>query len=284
MFTPRSIRLTSRGRPVRLHLLSTGMGADKTRMREARFRDPFSTIDALLDRRFTEWLPIWVMVIEHPDGIFLIDTGECCDVTQPGYFKPAGPIAHRFITTQFKFSVRREDEIDRQLATLGLSIRDIRAVILTHLHFDHTDGLSHFPSTPVFLNKEEWENPFGALPQLLPSWFRPSLLTLDHSFGPFEKACFLADDLVLVHTPGHTYGHCSVLFLADDCHILFAGDICYTQQQLLDNKFSARPASRSLTRQTYEAVRTYGRQHPLIFLPSHDGDSGFRLQSLIPLY
>ncbi|HEV9036146.1 MAG TPA: hypothetical protein VGQ51_05985 [Puia sp.] len=48
MFAPHSIRLTSRGRPVRL-----------------------------LDRHFTEWLPVWVMVIEHPEGIFVIDTGEC---------------------------------------------------------------------------------------------------------------------------------------------------------------------------------------------------------------
>ena len=280
MFTHQSIQVTSRGRPVRLHLFSTGMAADKTRLRQARFRAPFDTIDVLLDRHFTEWLPVWVMVIEHPDGIFVIDTGECADAARPGYFRPAGWLANKFITTQFKFSIRREDEIDHQLATLGISPRDVHSLILTHLHFDHTDGLKHFPSTPICVNKVEWDQPFGALPKLFPSWFQPTLLMLDRPFGPFQKACFLAEDLVVVHTPGHTFGHCSVLFLADDCHILFAGDICYTQQQLLDGKFPARCANRDLTRQTYTAVTTYAREHPLVFLPSHDGESGLRLRQL----
>ena len=284
MFAPQSIRLTSRGRPVRLHLVSTGMGADKTRMRQARFPDPLSTIDVLLDPHFTEWLPVWVLVIEHPEGIFLIDTGESADAGRPGYFRQAGWVAHRFITTQFKFSIRREDEIDLQLAAHGMSVRDIRSVILTHLHFDHTDGLKHFSSTPVFVNKQEWEHPSGVLPQLFPPWFKPSLLTLHRSFGPFQHACFLTDDLVVVQTPGHTFGHCSVLLLADECHVLFAGDTCYSQQQLLENKYSARIASRRLARQTYDAIRQYARQHPLVFLPSHDGESGTRLHHLHQLW
>lgn len=283
MFSSRSIQLTCRGRPVRLHLLSTGMGADKTRMREARFREPVSTIDILLDRHFTEWLPVWVMVIEHPDGVFLIDTGECADAGRPGYFAPAGWFANRFITTQFKFFIRREDEIDRQLETRGISIPDIGSVILTHLHFDHTDGLKHFPSTPIFVNKLEWDHPFGALPELFPPWFKPTLFSLDDSFGTFQKARYLNEDMVVVHTPGHTFGHCSVILLCDDCHVFFAGDICYTQRQLLENKFSARLADRDLARQTYNAVKQYAREHPLVFLPSHDNESGHRLQQRLTL-
>jgi glyoxylase-like metal-dependent hydrolase (beta-lactamase superfamily II) len=252
-------------------------------MREARFREPGSTIDILLDRHFTEWLPVWVMVIEHPDGIFLIDTGECAEAGRPGYFKPAGWLANGFITTQFKFSIRREEEIDRQLAALGIPIRDIRSVILTHLHFDHTDGLKHFPSTPILVNKLEWERPFGVLPELFPCWFKPSLFSLEHSLGTFQKAHYLNEDLVVVHTPGHTFGHSSVMLLCDDCHVFFAGDICYTQRQLIENKFSARCASRDLARRTYNAVKQYAREYPLVFLPSHDSESGHRLQQRLTL-
>jgi len=285
MFSPQTIQLMTRGRPVRIHLFSTGMVAVKTRFREARLKGLLSTVDFILDSRFTDWMPIWVMVIEHPEGIFVIDTGEVTEVNHPGYFRPSGVMANWFDATQFRFSVSREEEIDRQLNALSISVGDVTAVVLTHLHFDHTDGLKYFPNTPIFVARPEWEHPFGALPKLYPSWFKPSLLELDRSYGAFTKACFLtpSEDLALVHTPGHTHGHCSVLLRTDTCHILFAADICYTQDQLIQEKYAANAASRRMTRQTYAVVKAYAQVHPLIFLPSHDAEAGLRLTGLQPV-
>lgn len=282
MFSPASIQLTSSGRPIRLHLLSTGAVAVKTRFRQTRLTNFLSVPDFILDPHFTAWLPIWVLVIEHPEGIFLIDTGERSTVTRPGYFRSAGLLASWFDRSQFKFSVTRDQEIDRQLTTIGLSITTITAVILTHLHFDHTDGLYHFPATPIFVARDEWTHPFGALPQLYPSWLQPILVDLSQPIEPFPQASWLtaSKDLALIHTPGHTYCHCSVLLKTDTHHILFAADICYTQYQLLSNQFAANAASYRLARQTYAAVKTYARNHPLILLPSHDPDSATRLQEL----
>ncbi|HLX67782.1 MAG TPA: N-acyl homoserine lactonase family protein [Puia sp.] len=282
MFAPASIHLTSAGRPVALHLFSTGQGKDKCRFMQARFLNSLSLVDSVLDRRFTDWLPIWVMVIQHPEGIFVIDTGERAEVSDPAWFKTAGSLSGWLVGSQFKFSVTRDEEIDRQLTTIGLSPGEITAVILTHLHFDHTDGLYHFPAAQVRVARPEWERPFGALPKLYPSWFKPTLLDLDQSIGPFQKAAWLtsSQDLALVHTPGHTYGHCSILLRADTHHVLFAGDICYTQRQLLDNRFAANAASYRLGRQTYAAVKTYARGNRLVFLPSHDPDAGNRLRDL----
>ena len=285
MFPATSIQLTTEGRPVHLHLLSTGAVAVKTRFRQTRFTSFLSIPDFILDRRFTPWLPIWTLVIQHPDGIFLIDTGERATVTRPGYFRPNGLLAAWFDHSQFKFSITRDQEIDRQLTALQIPIRQITAIILTHLHFDHTDGLYHFPSTPIFIAIKEWERPFGALPKLHPCWFRPTLLDLNEPIGPFSNATWLtpSKDLALIHTPGHTYGHCSILLKTDTHHILFAADICYSQQQLLENHFAANAASYRLARQTYAAVKTYAREHPLIFLPSHDPDSATRLRNLEPI-
>jgi glyoxylase-like metal-dependent hydrolase (beta-lactamase superfamily II) len=285
MFAPASIRLTSAGRPVGIHLFSTGQGKDKYRFMHARFRSPLSIVDTILGRHFTGWLPIWVMVIQHPEGTFVIDTGERAEASHPAWFKTAGRLPGWFIGSQFKFSITRDQEIDRQLAALHLPIHRITAVVLTHLHFDHMDGLYHFPNTPVLLHRLEWQQPFGSLPKLYPPDFRPTLLDLDIPIGPFQNAAWLtgSKDLALVHTPGHTYGHCSILLKTDTHHLLFAADICYTQQQLLDDNFAANLASYRLARQTYAAVKTYARGEPLIFLPSHDPDSATRLQYLQPL-
>jgi glyoxylase-like metal-dependent hydrolase (beta-lactamase superfamily II) len=286
MFAPASIHLTSAGRPLGIHMFSTGQGKDKHRFMHARFKGSLSLADSILDRRFTDWLPIWVMVIEHPEGTFVIDTGERAEASHPAWFKTAGRLPGWFVGSQFKFAIARDQEIDVQLAALRLSIHRITAVVLTHLHFDHTDGLYHFPSTPVFLAKTEWHRPFGTLSKLYPSWFHPTLLDLDLHIGPFKNAVWLTEskDLALIHTPGHTYGHCSVLLKTDTHRLLFAADICYTQQQLLDDKFAANAASYRLARQTYAAVKTYAREEPLIFLPSHDPESATRLKHLKPLF
>src|SRR5262245_9914797 len=145
-FASRSIELTTiTGEPVKIHLVSTGAVRVKTKFREAKRTCLLAMINFVLDKNFTEWMPIWVMIIEHPEGIFVIDTGENANVNDPGYFKSSGIFADWFDTTQFKFKVDREEEIDRQLLVLGIPPEKVKAVVLTHLHLDHADGIRHFP-------------------------------------------------------------------------------------------------------------------------------------------
>src|SRR5215831_4326207 len=103
MFPPQSIQLSSNGQPINIHLVSAGMVAVKTKFREKRNSGWISTLDFVLDRHFTEWMPIWVMIIEHPEGIFIIDTGEIAAVTEPGYFSSSGFFTNWFDTSQFRF-------------------------------------------------------------------------------------------------------------------------------------------------------------------------------------
>ena len=231
-------------------------------------------------------MPIWVMIIEHPEGIFVIDTGENADVNNPGYFKSSGMFANWFDTTQFKFQVGRNEEIGPQLARVNISVEKIKAVVLTHLHLDHIDGLKYFPSTPVIVNRREWEKPFGDLPKLYPPWFAPTLVDLKEQFDVFEHVHYLtaAKDLLLIETPGHTYHHCSVLLKTDECFIFFAADICYSQIQIIENRYSGTNASHKMAKETYNKVRQFSKQNKLVFIPSHDADAPVRLKALDPLH
>src|SRR5215831_13626122 len=120
MFPNQTVQLTSKGLPVRLHLVSTGGVSVKTKFRDANKTGLLGMIDFILDKKFTEWMPIWVLVIEHPEGVFVIDTGENADVNNPSYFKSSGIFANWFDTTQFKFLVKKEEEIGPQLNALSI--------------------------------------------------------------------------------------------------------------------------------------------------------------------
>src|SRR4030081_1554860 len=103
MFSSQTIQLSTKDRPVKLHLVSIGAVSVKTKFRETRRTGVLSTINFILDKNFTDWMPIWVLILEHPEGVFLIDTGECAEVNNPGYFRSSGILADWFDTTQFKF-------------------------------------------------------------------------------------------------------------------------------------------------------------------------------------
>jgi N-acyl homoserine lactone hydrolase len=286
MFPSQTIQLTIKGEPVKIHLVSTGAVSVKTKFREAKRTGLLAMIDFMLDKKFTEWMPIWVLIIEHPEGVFVIDTGENADVNDPGYFRSSGMFANWFDTTQFKFEVKRDEEIGPQLDRLNIPIEKIKAVVLTHLHLDHIDGLRYFPSTPIIVNKQEWERPFGDLPKLYPSWFKPTLVELNESYDVFPHVHYLTEskDLLLIETPGHTYHHCSVLLNADECSIFFAADICYTQDQIGNDKYSGTNGSHKMAKDTYDKVKRFARKKELVFLPSHDAEAPVRLKDLKPLF
>lgn len=61
---------------VKIHGLCTGSVAVKTSFKKKKGIGELAKLNILLDNNYTDYLPIWVWVIEHPDGLIVIDTGE----------------------------------------------------------------------------------------------------------------------------------------------------------------------------------------------------------------
>jgi N-acyl homoserine lactone hydrolase len=276
-----TVTVTKNGLPVRIHGISTGTVAVKRAFRQAKGGRLFRKVNLLLDPVFTEMMPVWVWVIEHPEGVIVVDTGETAQVLEPAYFDRTGLFNSYLNHKTIRFALRREQEIDRQLLGLGIGLERIRSVVLTHLHLDHTDGLKYFPGIEIVVNRAEFKHPYNNLPQLYPPWFKPRLVDYrSESVAVFGESVALteAGDVRLVATPGHTHHHSSVLFEADNAHYLFAGDASYTQDQVVAGQLAGVNANQKLTRLTYERIRAYAAQWPLVYLPSHDPESGNRLR------
>jgi N-acyl homoserine lactone hydrolase len=237
----------------------------------------------LLDRRWTAPLPIYAWLIEHPEGLIVVDTGETAAVSDPGYF----PRWHPYFKLGVREWVNPEDEVGPKLRALGFSPDDVRWVVMTHLHTDHAGGLGHFPRSEILVSRPELENASGFLgkvrgflPHRWPSWFSPRPFEpSDESLGPFPRSLRLTDvgDVGIVATPGHTKGHCSVILEEGPRSIFFAGDASYTQELMLEGAIDGVAPDPRAARETLERIRELTRQRPVVYLPSHDQEAGRRL-------
>ena len=273
---------------MRIHAIQTGTVAVKARQREGSGLGPLRLVNTIRDDRWTEPLPILAWVIEHPEGLIVVDTGETARTAEHGYF----PSWHPYYRLGVREWVSADEEIGPQLQRLGLSPRDVRWVVLTHLHTDHAGGLAHFPASEFLVSRTELRQASGALgkargylPHRWPQWFSPTPVDFtDGAFGLISAARQLtaAGDVTLLATPGHTAGHTSVAVDLDDRLVLLAGDASYTQDLMLDGIADGITNDPHTAHSTLAALRALAYSRPTIYLPSHDPDSPRRLAEMEP--
>ncbi len=278
------MKLNTQAGEVEIIPIQTGTVSVKQKFRDARFKNPiFGKLDFLVNQSFTEQMPIWVWLIKHPEGIFVIDTGENAHVNDKTYFDKAGSFTKWVNQSQFKFEVTSGEQVGVQLKGLGIENQQIKQVIITHFHIDHYDGLHDFEGVEILAHDIEWNHPNFAIPSLYPAWFKPTLFSTQKSMEAGFNAYPLTQskDLFIIHTPGHTKGHCSVLLKGSDFSVIFAGDAVYYEQQLRDESYSGGIDNFKVASKTYQQLREYMAKQPTIFLPSHDRDAQTRLDNLV---
>jgi N-acyl homoserine lactone hydrolase len=268
---------------IRIHALQTGTVAIKDCQRDGGGREKNNLLRVFTARDWTEPLPILAWLIEHPEGLIVVDTGETSRVSEPGYF----PRWHPYFRLALWEWVDQEDEIGPQIRALGFSTDDVRWVVVSHFHTDHAGGIVHFPKSEIITSRIDYEysrrvlgRVRGFLPQHWPDWFAPTLVEHPGApFGPFDKSTTLtaAGDIHLLPTPGHTPGHISVALEDGDSVFLFAADASYTQQFMLDGVVDGVSPDPAAARATLERIRNLTEQRPTVYLPSHDPDAVTRL-------
>lgn len=129
------------------------------------------------------------------------------------------------------------------LQAVGVRPEDVDTVILTHLHADHVgwnltgevgQRRPTFPRARYLVHQTDWET-FTQAAGRFP-WIEQTIAPLE-THGVLELTSdghAVADHLTLLHTPGHTPGHQSVLVTSGDERAIIWGDLAVHPAQLTE--------------------------------------------------
>ncbi len=259
---------------LRVHVINTGWVRVKQRHRELDGPSALRFPAIVTGREWTELMPVLVGVIEHPEGIFVVDTGLSEAMLDPRHFDCDTPtrLVYKHLL-DFRFEpVQR---LDRQLARLGLDPSAVKAVVMTHRHADHTEGFAHLPSSvTAYVGEGDWPTHNGALPCRWPTGRVPVLVASDE--GPplqsFPHARALTRDgrVAIVPLTGHSPGHLGVVIATDDGSVVFGGDAAFDVTQIRDRRIAGIVEDPGNARASLDVLAAQIGSHRTWLVLAHD--------------
>jgi glyoxylase-like metal-dependent hydrolase (beta-lactamase superfamily II) len=194
--------------------------------------------------------PSSVVVIEHPQhGIILFDTGYSLR-----FHEVTRRLPEKLYALATPVTVQPEDTAIHQLRELGISVKDVKNVILSHFHADHVAGAGDFTHATYLGSRVEYEwfkkmNRFqqvrhaflsALLPQDFEHRFKGLALTSipipELGEGWFGEDLLGDESLLAVPLPGHTCGQTGLFVRMQngDRYFLIA-DAAWSRESFLKN-------------------------------------------------
>ncbi len=174
-------------------------------------------------------IPVPWFLIKHPKGNVVIDGGNALEAA-------LDKRAHWGAVVDVYDPIMDPSEncVD-QCRSVGVRPEDVRFVVQSHLHLDHTGAIGRFPRAEHIVQRIEYEyayNPdwFSAAAYIRADFDRPNL-SWRFLGGEYTDHFDLFGDGVLrmIFTPGHSPGHQSFLVtLPNSGPILLTVDAAYT--------------------------------------------------------
>ena len=157
---------------------------------------PIHVADLLADG---ELMPVYVHVIDHPDGRVLVDTGM----------------------TELHPAVADMDPRLTPLSEQDVDLAGIDIVVNTHLHFDHCGGNRLFPGKPIYVQRRELDDARSRDDYTIREWVdAPGV-----EYVPVDGEIELLPGIRLVPASGHTAGSQVVVVGSGERPFVICGDV-----------------------------------------------------------
>ncbi len=167
-------------------------------------------------------LPVSAYLIEHPNGLILVDTGWCRDISPKGVYDPKAvrSVLPKHLAALYQPYVPEGMAIHEQLEARGIRPEDLDIVLLTHLDPDHVAGLRHVKGAKRILVPEDeyfWNCRLVYQARQPKKLFEgiemERFFYRGSSLGTNRWAYDLMGDetILCINIPGHTDGMCALL-------------------------------------------------------------------------
>jgi len=186
------------------------------------------------DERNRIQLGMRCLLIDHPSGLILIDTG-----------------AGNKEDEKFKNIYGLENEgadgrtmLEDGLKEVGAEPKDIALVINTHLHFDHAGGNTFtsesgkvqitFPNATYIVRRGEYDYAMHTNERTAASYFDRNFMPVEaaEKFELVAREKTIVKGIRVIPTPGHTPFHQSVLIESGGERAFYLGDLAPTHAHL----------------------------------------------------
>ncbi|MBQ9415436.1 MAG: MBL fold metallo-hydrolase [Clostridia bacterium] len=137
---------------IRIRVLRCGkVGVDPSWVDRELSGNAYAYSGVLRSRKTRIWLPVRAFLIEHPKGKVLVNTGWNVSVRE----RPLMTLGPMLFSVKPYLPVG--EAIGERLEMLGISPKDLKAVILTHMETDVAGGLAQVQQAQrILVNREMW--------------------------------------------------------------------------------------------------------------------------------
>jgi glyoxylase-like metal-dependent hydrolase (beta-lactamase superfamily II) len=224
-------------------------------------------------------IPVPWFLIKHPKGNVVIDGGNAIEVA-------IDKRAHwGSIVDAYDPIMNVNDNCVDQARSVGVEPEDVRYVVQSHLHLDHSGAIGRFPNATHIVQRAEYEYAFQ------PDWFAAAAYiradfdrpNLNWKFlgGEYTDYFDLFGDgaIKMVFTPGHAPGHQSFLIdLPNSGPILLTIDAAYTMDHWKDKALPGLVCSSVDAVRSVRKLRALAEQTGAKVVTGHDPDAWLTLK------
>ena len=102
-------------------------------------------------------LPAAAFLIEHKEGLFLVDTGLSRDISPAGVYdkRASEKVLSKHLAAVYHPYVPDGMAIHEQLASMGIGTDELDAVIITNFDIDHVAGIRHVSDAKKIIVPED---------------------------------------------------------------------------------------------------------------------------------
>ena len=216
-------------------------------------------------------------LVKHPKGDLLIDTGFGRNIDRQFHTMP---LFFRAITSYGLWQPAADE-----LKAAGYDPKSLRAILLTHSHWDHVSGLPDFPGVPVWVTPQEREFIRNSGPMDFCRLFT-GIRYEEYGFEgnpylgfPQSHDIYGDGSIVVVPAPGHTPGSVIIFVtLHNGTRYAFVGDLVYQMEGItlreerswLVRRMGADEDTAGNRENLLRIIALKERLPDLIIVPAHD--------------